>query len=247
MFTLQVLKDQTGLISSTQLIEEMEELQAPVMDSNPKLQNGGTTESSTSDGYVDDTEAEGNSSSDGYGDDIEAEANSYFHQMFSGQLTTDAMVQTLARFKESSVKREQLIFECMIANLLEEYRFFPKYPDRQLKIAAVVFGSVIKHQLVTDPTLGIALGGVLDALQKPADSKMFLFGTKALEQFVDRLIEWPQYCNNILQISHLHATHSDLVAFVEQALVQANSGTAEDLFQHGPFFFMAELIRQWVL
>lgn len=36
--------------------------------------------------------------------------------------------------------REQLIFECMIANLFEEYRFFPKYPERQLKIAAVLFG-----------------------------------------------------------------------------------------------------------
>jgi len=28
----------------------------------------------------------------------------------------------------------------MIANLFEEYRFFPKYPERQLKIAAVLFG-----------------------------------------------------------------------------------------------------------
>ncbi|GKV12862.1 hypothetical protein SLEP1_g23952 [Rubroshorea leprosula] len=72
------------------LLEEMEELQAPVMESNPTLQNGGTTESSTSDGYV---------------DDIEAEANPYFTQMFAGGLTTDTMVQMLARFKESSVKR----------------------------------------------------------------------------------------------------------------------------------------------
>ncbi|MCL7049794.1 hypothetical protein MKW94_019738, partial [Papaver nudicaule] len=32
---------------------------------------------------------------------------------------------------------------------------------------------------------------------------MFVFGVKALEQFVDRLVEWPRYCNQILQISHL--------------------------------------------
>ncbi|XVE76912.1 hypothetical protein DITRI_Ditri13aG0018400 [Diplodiscus trichospermus] len=207
-----VLKANAGLISSTQLLEEMERLHAAIMDSNAKLQNGGTTDSTTSDGY---------------GDDIEKEANSYFHQMFSGQLTIDAMVQMLARFKESSVRREQLIFECMIANLFEEYRFFPKYPERQLKIAAVLFGSVIKQQLVTHITLGIALRGVLDALRKPADSKMFLFGTKALEQFVDRLIEWPQYCNHILQISHLRATHSELVAFIERALAGISSGHLE--------------------
>lgn len=39
--------------------------------------------------------------------------------------------------------REQSIFECMIANLFEEYRFFPKYPERQLKIAAVLFGEFL--------------------------------------------------------------------------------------------------------
>ena len=43
--------------------------------------------------------------SEGSSDDIEAEANAYFHQMFSEQLTIDAMVQMLARFKESSEKR----------------------------------------------------------------------------------------------------------------------------------------------
>uniref|UniRef100_A0A2K1XR30 CCR4-Not complex component Not1 C-terminal domain-containing protein n=1 Tax=Populus trichocarpa TaxID=3694 RepID=A0A2K1XR30_POPTR len=209
---LKVLQAHTSLIISTQLSEEMERLHVTVMDSNPRLQNGSSADSSTPDGFS---------------DDVEAEANSYFQQMFSGQLTIDAMVQMLARFKESSVKREQLIFECMIGNLFEEYRFFPKYPERQLKIAALLFGSVIKHQLVTHLTLGIALRGVLDALRKPPDSKMFVFGTKSLEQFVDRLIEWPQYCNHILQISHLRGTHTELVAFIERALARISSGHLE--------------------
>ncbi|KAG5142481.1 hypothetical protein JHK82_018176 [Glycine max] len=209
---LKVLKSHTDLVASRQLSEELERLHISMIDTNPRLQNGGTADSSTSDGYA---------------DDIEAEANSYFHQMFSDQLTINAMVQMLTRFKESSVKREKSIFECMIANLFEEYRFFPKYPERQLKIAAVLFGSVIKHQLVTHLSLGIALRYVLDALRKPADSKMFLFGSLALEQFVDRLIEWPQYCNHILQISHLRSTHSEIVAFIEQALARISSGHSD--------------------
>lgn len=45
------------------------------------------------------------STSEGSPDDVEAEANAYFHQMFSGQLSIDAMVQMLGRFKESSQKR----------------------------------------------------------------------------------------------------------------------------------------------
>ncbi|KAJ7950880.1 putative CCR4-NOT transcription complex protein [Quillaja saponaria] len=209
---LKVLKAHAGLNTSSQLSDELERLQLSIVDSNPRLQNGGATDSSTSDGYS---------------DDIEAEANSYFQKMFSEQKTIDAMVQMLGRLKESTVQREQAIFGCMIGNLFEEYRFFPKYPERQLRIAAVLFGSVIKHQLVTHLTLGIALRGVLDALRKPADSKMFLFGTLALEQFVDRLIEWPQYCNHILQISHLRSTHLEIVAFIEQALARISLGHSD--------------------
>ncbi|XP_022944795.1 CCR4-NOT transcription complex subunit 1-like isoform X1 [Cucurbita moschata] len=209
---LKVLRSNVGTITSTQLSEEMEKLHGALQESNRKLHNGGASDVPATEGYA---------------EDIEAEANSYFQQMFSGQLTIEVMVQMLARFKESSVKREQSIFDCMIANLFEEYRFFPKYPERQLKIAAVLFGSVIKHQLVTHLTLGIALRGVLDALRKPADSKMFVFGTKAVEQFVDRLIEWPQYCNHILQISHLRTSHMELVAFIEQALLKISAGHSD--------------------
>ncbi|RLN39514.1 hypothetical protein C2845_PM01G21230 [Panicum miliaceum] len=154
------------------------------------------------------------------GEDIEAQANIYFQQMFAGQISVDAMIQMLLRFKESKDKRELSIFNCMISNLFEEYKFFPKYPDAQLKLAAVLFGSVIKHQLVAHLALGIALRGVLDALRKSIDSKMFMFGTTALEQFMDRVIEWPQYCNHILQISHLRGTHTELVSAIEQALAK---------------------------
>jgi CCR4-NOT transcription complex subunit 1 len=37
--------------------------------------------------------------------------------------------------------REVSIFNCMISNLFEEYKFFPKYPEAQLKLAAVLFGN----------------------------------------------------------------------------------------------------------
>ncbi|PIA26915.1 hypothetical protein AQUCO_08500006v1 [Aquilegia coerulea] len=56
---------------------------------------------------------------------------------------------------------------------------------------------------------------------------MFVFGAKALEQFVDRLVEWPQYCNDLLQKSHLHGTHSDLVIFIEWALARISSSRIE--------------------
>ena len=56
---------------------------------------------------------------------------------------------------------------------------------------------------------------------------MFMFGTTALEQFMDRVIEWPQYCNHILQISHLRATHAEMVSAIERALARISSSQNE--------------------
>ncbi|KAL6906403.1 hypothetical protein ACP4OV_004004 [Aristida adscensionis] len=198
---IKVLRSHSGQLSSKQLVDELRSVEA-------------VYESKTHGALGRDMATGGGS------EDIEGQANIYFQQMFAGQISIDAMVQLLARFKESKDKREQSIFNCMISNLFEEYKFFPKYPEAQLKLAAVLFGSVIKHQLVAHLALGIALRGVLDALRKSIDSKMFMFGTTALEQFMDRVIEWPQYCNHILQISHLRGTHAELVSAIEQALAK---------------------------
>ncbi|XP_031259158.1 CCR4-NOT transcription complex subunit 1-like [Pistacia vera] len=209
---LKVLQDNSKQFASDHLAEELKRMQETSLHVGPRLQNVGASDASASEGYA---------------DDIEDEVNSYFQKIFSGQVPVDTIVQMLARFKESYEQREQLIFRCMIHNLFEEYSFFLQYPEKQLKIAAVLFGSLIKHRLVTHLELGIALRGVLDALRKPIDSKIFSFGTKALEQFLDCLVELPQYCNHILQISHLRGTHPELVALVERALARASSGYSE--------------------
>ena len=39
---------------------------------------------------------------------------------------------------------------CMIHNLFDEYRFFAKYPDKELSITAVLFGGLIQRGLVAD-------------------------------------------------------------------------------------------------
>ncbi|KAL5217094.1 hypothetical protein ABZP36_017778 [Zizania latifolia] len=169
----------------------------------------------------------GGPSSEGGSDDVEVEANAYFHQMFFQQISIDVMIEMLVRFKDSPEKRDQSIFNFIISNLFEEYKFFPKYPDKQLKLAALLFGSLIKHHLVIHLGLGIALRAVLDALRKSVDSKMFMFGTTALEQFMDRVIEWPQYCNHILQISHLRGEHTEMISAIERALARISSSQSE--------------------
>ncbi|KAI5070413.1 hypothetical protein GOP47_0014756 [Adiantum capillus-veneris] len=191
-----------------ELLEETKRIHTAVVRVNPRLLSAGASDQSASESFS---------------SDIEQEANMYFRKIYAGEMPIEAVVTMLETHKESRVKREQEIFACMIQSLFDEYRFFPKYPERELRITAILFGSLIKHQLVSSLTLGIALRYVLDALRKPLDSRMFSFGLAALEKFRDRLVEWPQYCNHILQISHMREAHGALVEFIERALARLSA------------------------
>jgi CCR4-NOT transcription complex subunit 1 len=105
----------------------------------------------------------------------------------------------------------------MIHNLFDEYHFFPKYPDKELGITSILFGSLIQNQLVAYAPLGMALRYVLDALGNPPGSKMYNFGLQALNQFKSRLPEWPQFCTHLIQIPSLQQTNPELAAFIKQA------------------------------
>jgi len=158
-------------------------------------------------------------------DDIEEMANSYFQKIYTSEQNIGEVISMLKKFKTSGNPRENDIFACMIHNLFDEYRFFSKYPDRELQITGIFFGMLIQHQLVSSITLGIALRYVLEALRKPpspngttsSSGKMFRFGMFALEQFKERLHEWPQYCSHIVQIPHLKRGYADLVGEIEAA------------------------------
>eukprot|EP00656_Telonema_subtile_P027860 TRINITY_DN3003_c0_g7_i1.p1 TRINITY_DN3003_c0_g7~~TRINITY_DN3003_c0_g7_i1.p1 ORF type:complete len:2243 (-),score=499.30 TRINITY_DN3003_c0_g7_i1:111-6839(-) len=154
---------------------------------------------------------------DAFPSDIEEEANSYFQKIFTSQQSINDVVAMLKGFKNSANTREQQIFDCMIHNLLDEYRFFPEYPERELHITSVLFGSLIQHNLVTSVYLGIALSYVLEALRKVQNQKMFQFGLNALEQFKGRLAEWPTYCQHILAVQHIQQMRPDVHKFVEEA------------------------------
>lgn len=160
-------------------------------------------------------------------DEIEEMANSYFQKIYTSEQSIGEVIEMLKRFKSSENLREQDIFACMIHNLFDEYRFFHKYPDKELRITGILFGTLIQHQLVSSITLGIALRYVLEALRKqpvPGGSgKMFRFGMYALEQFKSRLHEWPQYCSHIIQIPHLKQSHAKLVAEIDQSMLKAKA------------------------
>ncbi|XP_077972852.1 CCR4-NOT transcription complex subunit 1-like [Styela clava] len=151
--------------------------------------------------------------------EIEDEANSYFQKIYNqppdSTLTVDEILDLLRKFKDSTIKKEREVFNCMIRNLFEEYRFFPQYPDKELYITACLFGGIIEKNLVTYLALGIALRYVLEALRKPQPNKMYYFGIAALDRFKNKLREYPQYCLHIAGIPHFKEFPPHLVEYVD--------------------------------
>ncbi|KAI8097006.1 CCR4-Not complex component, Not1-domain-containing protein [Halteromyces radiatus] len=194
--------------------EMLKEVQSVCLQTYPKLMNIRTQAEPGSTG-----------SEVSFKPDVEDEANSYYERIYNGEMTIDEMIERLKTFSKSKNPNEQDIFACMIHNLFDEYHFFPKYPDKELAITSILFGSLIQHQLVSYVPLGIALRCVLDSLRNPPGSKMYNFGTQALAQFQQRLSEWPQYCAHLLQIPHLQHSNPDLIRLVNASLQKSTVNT----------------------
>ncbi|XP_037672117.1 CCR4-NOT transcription complex subunit 1 isoform X7 [Choloepus didactylus] len=151
--------------------------------------------------------------------EIDDEANSYFQRIYNHPphptMSVDEVLEMLQRFKDSTIKREREVFNCMLRNLFEEYRFFPQYPDKELHITACLFGGIIEKGLVTYMALGLALRYVLEALRKPFGSKMYYFGIAALDRFKNRLKDYPQYCQHLASINHFMQFPHHLQEYIE--------------------------------
>lgn len=156
-----------------------------------------------------------------FASDIEEEANAYFQKIYSGEMKVDHIVTILKDFKNSTVGREQEVFACMIHNLFDEYRFFPKYPDKELFTTAVLFGQLVHHGLVSSITLGIALRYVLEALKTPPGDKLHTFAASAAEQFVNDLHQWPQICAQILAIPNIKDSDTALYKAAEKGMAES--------------------------
>eukprot|EP00004_Rigifila_ramosa_P003722 TRINITY_DN1396_c0_g1_i5.p1 TRINITY_DN1396_c0_g1~~TRINITY_DN1396_c0_g1_i5.p1 ORF type:complete len:1958 (-),score=482.55 TRINITY_DN1396_c0_g1_i5:140-5680(-) len=130
--------------------------------------------------------------------EVEEEANMCFQKIYTGATSIADIISQLHMYRGSQIPREQEVFACVIHNLFDEYRFFPKYPEKELKTTGVLFGQLIHHRLVTGDWLLYALRCVSESLKKTQQSKMYRFGLYALEQFKDRLSEWPEYAAALL-------------------------------------------------
>ena len=152
--------------------------------------------------------------------DLEAEVLKKYEDLYKGEISIPQMIDALKTYRGSNSPRDVDIFKCMVQYLFDEYKYFPRYPERQLLITGVLFGGLIQNEIVTSMALGIALRYVLEALRQAPGSLLFKFGLHALAQFQPRLGEWPQYCTLLLQIDHLHQSCPEIIRYIQSIPMQ---------------------------
>lgn len=137
----------------------------------------------------------------------DAQMQDIYKRMYSGELNCRDIIAELEGYKVSDEGQKQDLYACMIHGLFDEFGCFKEYPLAPLATTAVLFGGIISFRLVSDLTLRVGLGMILEAVRDwPPESSMYKFGLQALLQLQDRLSEWPGYCAQLVQIPGLRGT-----------------------------------------
>jgi CCR4-NOT transcription complex subunit 1 len=177
------------------------------------------------------TSAKESDTQDAFPAEIEERANQFFQRIYAEKTTVSEGVKELQDLQHSRVETDDMVVRCIIHNLLDEYRFFSKYPDRELRITAELFGALIKHEVVAPHSIMFTLimRYVLESLRKTPPNKMLNFGLMTLETFQDRLAEWPQYARYIAQMPHLQHAAPELFRSVLAVVDSAETIPASPL------------------
>ena len=134
--------------------------------------------------------------------EIEDTANSIFQSMFKGETKVSDTIERLKHLKDSKSQKDREIYACMIHCLLDEYRFYHQYPEKQLNIVSQLFGQIINNKLIDGVIETIALKYILEGIKK-GNGPLFIFGTTALQQFIDKLTNLPSYTSSLVETKQL--------------------------------------------
>jgi CCR4-NOT transcription complex subunit 1 len=134
--------------------------------------------------------------------EIEETANAIFQSMFKGETKVSETIERLKLLKDSKSQKDREIYACMIHCLLDEYRFYHQYPEKQLNIVSTLFGQIINNKLIDGVIETIALKYILEGIKK-GNGPLFIFGTTALQQFIDKLNNLPSYTSSLVETKQL--------------------------------------------
>ena len=181
--------------------EELIQLERQCMQAFPRLCNYG-------EGFDDVIEANG-AESNTLPSGPDAAMQEHYKRMYSGELEVRQVIEGLRDCKSSEDSEKQDLFACMIHGLFDEFVCFNEYPLGPLATTAVLFGGIINYRLVNNIALNVAREMVLESVRDyTPDLPMYKFGLQALLHFLNRLEEWPEFCQRLVRVSGLQGTEA---------------------------------------
>ena len=142
-----------------------------------------------------------------------------YKRMYGGDVDANDVIDQLKQLKASDNPADQDLFASMIHGLFDEYNCFGEYPNEALATTAVLFGGLIKYEVLFGFSMQVALYMVFEAVSiYGSDDSMWKFGMQAMLHFTDRLKDWPQLAERILHIPNLRGTQ--VVPAAEKVLAE---------------------------
>ncbi|KAM0720804.1 hypothetical protein Q7P37_003089 [Cladosporium fusiforme] len=147
-----------------------------------------------------------------------------YKRMYGGDVDANDVIDQLKQLKTSDNPADQDLFASMIHGLFDEYNCFGEYPNEALATTAVLFGGLIKYEVLFGFSMQVALYMVFEAVSiYGSEDSMWKFGMQAMLHFTDRLKDWPQLAERILHIPNLQNTQ--VVPAAEKVLADLRQDT----------------------
>ena len=135
-------------------------------------------------------------------EEIDKKVNQTLCSMFDGEISVDSVLEKLINYHKSEDQKEVEEYLNLIQCLFSEYQYFPGYPEKVIKKIAELFGKIIYHQILDGILVIIALKYILDGI-KTGKGNMYTFGTIALNQFINKISNWPNFMNSLIDMPQI--------------------------------------------
>eukprot|EP00924_Labyrinthula_sp_SR-Ha-C_P003224 snap_masked-scaffold_15-processed-gene-2.37-mRNA-1 protein AED:1.00 eAED:1.00 QI:0/-1/0/0/-1/1/1/0/2104 len=137
---------------------------------------------------------------------IEHRTSELFQNIFSDSRSLEEVLLVLERLKHSHLDADFAVYENFSNNLVDEFQFLEKYPEKALAVIGTVCGSLIDSDLVPKRTLAYILNFLLASLKASMTSKQFKFSLIALSHFKQQLGKptFRPFAQQVLKMKLLH-------------------------------------------
>ena len=166
--------------------------------------------------------AQSQRSGESFPPEVEEEANNNFAKIYHQQMDVNLLIQQLQKCKDCPANSPQNnVYLCMVQNLFDEFRYFERYPAKELRITADLFGGIVAHNVLAPNRLAHALKFVLQNLHKPPHQNLQDFAVWALGKFMHRLPDWPQYCTLLHRVPNIEDMVEGIGKHLKSSMQQA--------------------------